>query len=123
MFTTEESLELTNLFSDLLNEGYNESDIYHELDDILARLVDARKEEENKAKKEAVIEETADLLYRTLDTYLYLTQSNYKEGDIAHIFPNAKELTNYINTIYATAILLTKESAPLSDFIDIFFKH
>ena len=119
MFTTKDSLALTDLFSGLLDEGYNESDIYHELDNILAQLVDARKEEENKAKKEALIEETADLLYRTLDTYLTLTQPNYKEGDITQYFPKTKDLIGYIDTLYTAVDIFVQN--PL-DFFDILSK-
>ena len=119
MFTNDESLVLTNLFSDLLDQGYNESDISHELDNVMARLVEARAEETANAKKKAVIQEAADLLYRTLDTYLYLTQPNYQEGYISHFFPETKDLTNYIDTLYAAATILTKDTPDFPSFLNL----
>ena len=107
MFTNDESLTLTNLFSDLLDQGYNEFDISDELNTIMARLVEAREEEKANAKKKAAIQDAADLLYRTLDTYFSLTKPDYQEGDISHFFPETKDLTNYIDTLYAAATLLT----------------
>ena len=123
MFTNDESLALTNLFSDLLDKGYNEFDISDELDTIMARLVEARAEETANAKKKAVIQDAADILYRTLDTYLFLTRSDYQEGDISHFFPETKDLTNYIDTLYAAATILTKDSSDFSDFLNILFKR
>ena len=119
MFTNDESLVLTNLFSDLLDQGYNESDISHELDNVMARLIEARAEETANAKKKAVIQEAADLLYRTLDTYLYLTQPNYQEGYISHFFPETKDLTNYIDTLYAAATILTKDTPDFPSFLNL----
>ena len=119
MFTNDESLALTNLFSDLLDKGYNESDISHELDTIMARLVEARAEETANAKKKAAIQEAADLLYRTLDTYLSLTQPNYQEGYISHFFPETKDLTNYIDTLYAAATILTKDTPDFPSFLNL----
>ena len=118
MFTNDESLVLTNLFSDLLDQGYNEFDISDELNTIMARLVEARAEETANAKKKAVIQEAADLLYRTLDTYLYLTQPNYQEGYISHFFPETKDLTNYIDTLYTTATILTRDTPDFSNFLN-----
>ena len=118
MFTNDESLALTNLFSDLLDKGYNESDISHELDNVMARLVEARAEETANAKKKAAIQEAADLLYRTLDTYLSLTQPNYQEGYISHFFPETKDLTNYIDTLYATTTILTRDTPDFSNFLN-----
>ena len=123
MFTNDESLALTNLFSDLLDKGYNEFDISDELDTIMARLVEARAEETANAKKKAAIQDAADILYRTLDTYLSLTRSDYQEGDISHFFPETKDLTNYIDTLYAAATILTKDSSDFSDFLNILFKR
>ena len=123
MFTNDESLALTNLFSDLLDQGYNESDISHELDNVMARLVEARAEETANAKKKAAIQDAADLLYRTLDTYLSLTQPDYQQGYISHFFPETKDLTNYIDTLYATATILTKDNSDFSDFLNILFKR
>lgn len=123
MFTNDESLALTNLFSDLLDKGYNEFDISDELDNVMARLVEARAEETANAKKKAAIQDAADLLYRTLDTYLSLTQPNYQEGYISHFFPETKDLTNYIDTLYATATILTQDSSDFSDFLNILFKR
>ena len=119
MFTNDESLALTNLFSDLLDQGYNVSDISHELDNVMARLVEARAEETANAKKKAAIQDTADLLYRTLDTYLSLTQPDYQQGYISHFFPETKDLTNYIDTLYATATILTKDNSDFSDFLNL----
>ena len=119
MFTNDESLALTNLFSDLLDKGYNESDISHELDNVMARLVEARAEETANAKKKAAIQEAADLLYRTLDTYLSLTQPNYQEGYISHFFPETKDLTNYIDTLYAAATILTKDTPDFPSFLNL----
>lgn len=118
MFTNDESLALTNLFSDLLDQGYNVSDISHELDNVMARLVEARAEETANAKKKAAIQDAADLLYRTLDTYLYLTQPNYQEGYISHFFPETKDLTNYIDTLYAAATILTRDDFDFSNFLN-----
>ena len=118
MFTNDESLALTNLFSDLLDKGYNESDISHELDNVMARLVEARAEETANAKKKVAIQDAADLLYRTLDTYLSLTQPDYQEGDISHFFPETKDLTNYIDTLYATTTILTKDTPDFSNFLN-----
>ena len=123
MFTNDESLALTNLFSDLLDQGYNEFDISDELNTIMARLVEARAEETANAKKKAAIQDAADLLYRTLDTYLSLTQPDYQEGYISHFFPETKDLTNYIDTLYTTAAVLTKESSDFSNFLNILFKR
>lgn len=123
MFTNDESLTLTNLFSDLLDQGYNEFDISDELNTIMARLVEARAEETANAKKKAAIQDAADLLYRTLDTYLSLTQPDYQEGYISHFFPETKDLTNYIDTLYTTATILTKDSSDFSDFLNILFKR
>ena len=118
MFTNDESLALTNLFSDLLDQGYNESDISHELDNVMARLVEARAEETANAKKKAAIQDASDILYRTLDTYLYLTQPNYQDGDISHFFPETKDLTNYIDTLYATTTILTRDTPDFSNFLN-----
>ena len=118
MFTNDESLALTNLFSDLLDKGYNEFDISDELDTIMARLVEARAEETANAKKKAAIKDAADLLYRTLDTYLHLTQPDYQEGYISHFFPETKDLTNYIDTLYATATILTRDTPDFSGFLN-----
>lgn len=124
MFTNDESLALTNLFSDLLDKGYDEFDISDELDTIMARLVEARAEETANAKKEAAIQETSDLLYRTLDTYLHLTRSDYQEGDISHFFPKSKDLANYIDTLYAAATLLTQDDFDFfRNFFDILRKE
>lgn len=123
MFTNDESLALTNLFSDLLDKGYDEFDISDELNTIMARLVEARAEEKANAKKKAAIQDAADLLYRTLDTYLSLTQPDYQEGYISHFFPESKDLTNYIDTLYTTATILTKDSSDFSDFLNILFKR
>lgn len=123
MFTNNESLALTNLFSDLLDQGYNEFDISDELNTIMARLVEARAEETANAKKKAAIQDAADLLYRTLDTYLSLTQPDYQEGYISHFFPETKDLTNYIDTLYTTATILTKNTSDFSDFLNILFKR
>lgn len=123
MFTNDESLTLTNLFSDLLDQGYNEFDISDELNTIMARLVEARAEETANAKKKAAIQDAADLLYRTLDTYLSLTQPDYQEGYISHFFPETKDLTNYIDTLYTTATILTKDTSDFSDFLNILFKQ
>ena len=122
MFTNDESLALTNLFSDLLDQGYNEFDISDELDNVMARLVEARAEETANAKKKAAIQDAADLLYRTLDTYLYLTQPNYQEGYISHFFPETKDLTNYIDTLYTTAAILTRDDFDFSDIFSMFFE-
>lgn len=119
MFTNDESLALTNLFSDLLDKGYNESDISHELDNVMARLVEARAEETVNAKKKAAIQDAADILYRTLDTYLYLTQPNYQDGDISHFFSETKDLTNYIDTLYAAATILTKDAPDFPSFLNL----
>ena len=119
MFTNDESLALTNLFSDLLDQGYNESDISHELDNVMARLVEARAEETANAKKKAAIQDAADLLYRTLDTYLSLTQPDYQEGYISHFFPETKDLTNYIDTLYAAATILTKDTPDFPSFLNL----
>ena len=118
MFTNDESLALTNLFSDLLDQGYNESDISHELDNVMARLVEARAEETANAKKKAAIQDAAGILYRTLDTYLYLTQPNYQQGYISHFFPETKDLTNYIDTLYATTTILTRDTPDFSNFLN-----
>ena len=123
MFTNDESLTLTNLFSDLLDKGYNEFDISDELDTIMARLVEARAEETANAKKKAAIQDASDTLYRALDTYLSLTQSDYQEGYISHFFPETKDLTNYIDTLYAATTILTKDSSDFSDFLNILFKR
>lgn len=123
MFTNDESLALTNLFSDLLDKGYDEFDISDELNTIMARLVEARAEEIANAKKKAAIQDAADLLYRTLDTYLSLTLPNYQQGYISHFFPETKDLTNYIDTLYTTATILTKDSSDFSDFLNILFKR
>ena len=123
MFTNDESLALTNLFSDLLDQGYNEFDISDELNTVMARLVEARAEETANAKKKAAIQDAADLLYRTLDTYLSLTQPDYQQGYISHFFPETKDLTNYIDTLYTTATILTKDSSDFSDFLNILFKR
>ena len=124
MFTNDESLALTNLFSDLLDKGYNEFDISDELDTIMARLVEARAEETANAKKKAAIQDASDLLYRTLDTYLYLTQPNYQQGDISHVFPKTKDLTNYIDTLYAAATLLTQDDFDFfRNFLDVLRKE
>ena len=119
MFTNDESLALPNLFSDLLDKGYNVSDISHELDNVMVRLVEARAEETANAKKKAAIQDAADLLYRTLDTYLYLTQPNYQDGDISHFFPETKDLTNYIDTLYAAATILTKDAPDFPSFLNL----
>ena len=119
MFTNDESLALTNLFSDLLDQGYNESDISHELDNVMARLVEARAEETANAKKKAAIQDAADLLYRTLDTYLSLTQPNYQEGYISHFFPETKDLTNYIDTLYSAATILTQDTPDFPSFLNL----
>ena len=118
MFTKDKSLTLTNLFSDLLDQGYNESDISHELDNVMARLVEARAEETANAKKKAAIQDAADLLYRTLDTYLSLTQPDYQQGYISHFFPETKDLTNYIDTLYATTTILTRDTPDFSNFLN-----
>ena len=119
MFTNNESLALTNLFSDLLDQGYNASDISHELDSVMARLVEARAEETANAKKKAAIQDAADILYRTLDTYLYLTRSDYQDGDISHFFPESKDLTNYIDTLYAAATILTQDTPDFPSFLNL----
>lgn len=118
MFTNDESLTLTNLFSDLLDQGYNEFDISDELNTIMARLVEARAEETANAKKKAAIQDAADLLYRTLDTYLSLTQPDYQQGYISHFFPETKDLTNYIDTLYTTATILTRDTPDFSNFLN-----
>lgn len=123
MFTNDESLALTNLFSDLLDEGYSESDISCELDTIVARLVDARAEETANARKKAAIQDASDLIYRTLDTYLSLTQPNYQEGYISHFFPETKDLTNYIDTLYNTVTALTRDDFDFSDFLSVLLKR
>lgn len=124
MFTNDESLALTNLFSDLLDEGYNESDISHELDNVMARLIEARAEETANAKKKVAIQDASDLLYRTLDTYLSLTQPDYQEGYISHFFPKSKDLANYIDTLYAAATLLTQDDFDFfRNFLDILRKE
>lgn len=123
MFTSDESLALTNLFSDLLDEGYSESDISCELDTIVARLVDARAEETANARKKAAIQDASDLIYRTLDTYFSLTQSDYQEGDISHLFPETKDLTNYIDTLYTTATVLTRDDFDFSEFLNVLLKR
>ena len=119
MFTNDESLALTNLFSDLLDQGYNEFDISDELNTIMARLVEARAEETSNAKKKAAIQDAADLLYRTLDTYLSLTQPDYQQGYISHFFPETKDLTNYIDTLYAAATILTKDTPDFPSFLNL----
>lgn len=119
MFTNDESLALTNLFSDLLDQGYNESDISHELDNVMARLVEARAEETANAKKKAAIQDAADLLYHTLDTYLSLTKPDYQEGYISHFFPETKDLTNYIDTLYAAATILTQDTPDFPSFLNL----
>lgn len=123
MFTTDESLALTNLFSDLLDEGYSESDISCELDAIVARLADARAEETANARKKAAIQDASDLIYRTLDTYLSLTQPDYQEGDISHFFPETKDLTNYIDTLYTSVTVLTRNDFDFSDFLNVLLKR
>lgn len=123
MFTTDESLALTNLFSDLLDEGYSESDISCELDAIVARLADARAEETANARKKAAIQDASDLIYRTLDTYLSLTQPDYQEGDISHFFPETKDLTNYIDTLYTSVKVLTRNDFDFSDFLNVLLKR
>ena len=123
MFTNDESLTLTNLFSDLLDKGYDEFDISDELNTIMARLVEARAEETANAKKKAAIQDAADLLYRTLDTYLHLTQPDYQEGDISHFFPETKDLTNYIDTLYTTTTVLTGDNFDFSDFLNVLFNQ
>ena len=122
MFTNDESLALTNLFSDLLDKGYNEFDISDELDSIMARLVEARAEETANAKKKAAIQDASDILYRTLDAYLYLTQPNYQDGDISHFFPETKDLTNYIDTLYSIGTILTKDTPDFSDMFSMLFE-
>ena len=119
MFTNDESLALTNLFSDLLDKGYNESDISHELDTIMARLVEARAEETANAKKKAAIQDAADILYRTLDIYLSLTKPDYQKDDISHFFPETKDLTNYIDTLYAAATILTQDTPDFPSFLNL----
>ena len=119
MFTNDESLALTNLFSDLLDKGYNEFDISDELDTIMARLVEARAEETANAKKKAAIQDAADLLYRTLDTYLSLTRTDYQKNDISHFFPETKDLTNYIDTLYAAATILTQDTPDFPSFLNL----
>lgn len=123
MFTSDESLALTNLFSDLLDEGYSESDISHELDNVMARLVDARAEETVNARKKAAIQDASDLIYRTLDTYFSLTQPDYQEGDISHLFPETKDLTNYIDTLYTTVTVLTRDDFDFSEFLNVLLKR
>lgn len=123
MFTSDESLALTNLFSDLLDEGYSESDISCELDNVMARLVDARAEETANAKKKAAIQDASDLIYRTLDTYFSLTQHDYQEGDISHLFPETKDLTNYIDTLYTTVTVLTRDDFDFSEFLNVLLKR
>lgn len=123
MFTNNESLELTNLFSDLLDEGYTESDISHELDNVMARLVNARAEETANARKKAAIQDASDLIYRTLDTYLSLTQPDYQEGYISHFFPETKDLTNYIDTLYNTVTAFTRNDFDFSDFFNVLLKR
>ena len=123
MFTTDESLALTNLFSDLLDEGYSESDISCELDTIVARLADARAEETANARKKAAIQDASDLIYRTLDTYLSLTQPDYQEGYISHFFPETKDLTNYIDTLYNTVTAFTRNDFDFSDFLNVLLKR
>lgn len=123
MFTSDESLALTNLFSDLLDEGYSESDISCELDNVMARLVDARAEETANAKKKAAIQDASDLIYRTLDTYFSLTQPDYQEGDISHLFPETKDLTNYIDTLYTTVTVLTRDDFDFSEFLNVLLKR
>ena len=117
MFTNDESLALTNLFSDLLDQGYNESDISHELDNVMARLVEARAEETANAKKKAAIQDAAGILYRTLDTYLYLTHPDYQEGYISHFFPETKDLINYIDTLYSVATIFTNDTPDFPSFL------
>lgn len=119
MFTNDESLTLTNLFSDLLDKGYNVSDISHELDNVMVRLVEARAEEAANAKKKAAIQDAADLLYRTLDTYLSLTKPDYQEGYISHFFPETKDLINYIDTLYAAATILTQDAPDFPSFLNL----
>ena len=119
MFTNDESLALTNLFSDLLDKGYNEFDISDELDKVMARLVEARAEETANAKKKAAIQDAADLLYRTLDTYLSLTKPDYQKGYISHFFPETKDLTNYIDTLYAAATILTQDTLDFPSFLNL----
>lgn len=119
MFTNDESLALTNLFSDLLDKGYNVSDISHELDNVMVRLVEARAEEAANAKKKAAIQDAADLLYRTLDTYLSLTKPDYQEGYISHFFPETKDLINYIDTLYAAATILTQDAPDFPSFLNL----
>lgn len=123
MFTSDESLALTNLFSDLLDEGYSESNISHELDNVMARLVDARAEETANARKKAAIQDASDLIYRTLDTYFSLTQPDYQEGDISHLFPETKDLTNYIDTLYTTVTVLTRDDFDFSEFLNVLLKR
>lgn len=118
MFTNDESLALTNLFSVLLDRGYNEFDISDELNTIMARLVEARAEETANAKKKAAIQDAADLLYRTLDTYLSLTQPDYQEGYISHFFPETKDLISYIDTLYAAATILTQDAPDFPSFLN-----
>ena len=122
MFTNDESLAITNLFSDLLDQGYNEFDISDELNTIMARLVEARAEETANAKKKAAIKDAADILYRTLDTYLYLTQPNYQDGDISHFFPETKDLTNYIDILYTIGTNFTRDTPNFSDIFSMFFE-
>lgn len=119
MFTNDESLALTNLFSDLLDKGYNEFDISDELNIIMARLVEARAEETANAKKKAAIQDAADLLYHTLDTYLSLTKTDYQKGYISHFFPETKDLTNYIDTLYAAATILTQDTPDFPSFLNL----
>ena len=119
MFTNDESLALTNLFSDLLDQGYNEFDISDELNTIMARLVEARAEETANAKKKAAIQDAADLLYRTLDTYLSLTQPDYQQGYISHFFPETKDLTKYIDTLYFAVTILTQDTPDFSSFLNL----
>lgn len=123
MFTNDESLALTNLFSDLLDKGYNEFDISDELDTIMAQLVEARAEETANAKKKAAIQDAADLLYRTLDTYLSLTQPDYQEGYISHFFPETKDLSNYIDTLYSAAAILTQDAPDFPSFLNLLFNR
>lgn len=124
MFTNDESLALTNLFSDLLDKGYNEFDISDELNTIMARLVEARAEETANAKKKVAIQDASDILYRTLDTYLSLTQPDYQGGDISHLFPKSKDLANYIDTLYAAATLLTQDDFDFfRNFLDVLRKE
>lgn len=119
MFTNDESLALTNLFSVLLDRGYNEFDISDELNTIMARLVEAREEEKANAKKKAAIQDASDLLYRTLDTYLHLTHPDYQVGYISHFFPESKDLTNYIDTLYAAATILTQDTPDFPSFLNL----